>query len=69
MRLALPQDAQKDRPARPQRSGGARRTLQYVESLHDGENAVGGIFSTLLVLDRSLELLLNTCHFALQTSS
>ena len=59
------QDAQNVRPARPQRSEEARRTLRYVESLSDVRTMLADIFSILLVFDRSLECPLDTRDLAL----
>jgi hypothetical protein len=42
------QDAQKGRPARPQRAKRRRRTLRYVEPLSDARTKLAGFFSILL---------------------
>ena len=65
MKNSIWQDAQKGRPARPQQSEEARRTLRYVEPLGDARTKLAGFFSILLLLDRSLERLLNTRNLAL----
>ena len=42
------QDAQKGRPARPQRAKRPRRTLRYVEPLRAARTKLAGFFSILL---------------------
>jgi hypothetical protein len=42
------QDAQKGRPARPQRAKKRRRTLWYVELLSEARTPLAGFFSILL---------------------
>ncbi|TKS63090.1 MAG: hypothetical protein EWM73_01802 [Nitrospira sp.] len=43
----------------------ARRTLRYVEPLSDARTPLADFFSILLVLDRSLEHLLDARNLAL----
>ncbi len=51
------QDAQKVRPARPQRAKTGRRTLSgYVEALSDARTMLAGFFSILLEIDPELEI-------------
>ncbi len=53
----LPQDAQKVRPARPQRVKGRGVPLGYVEGLNDARTTLVDFFSILLfprVLDETL---------------
>ena len=50
------QDAQKGRPARPQRAKKRRRTLRYVELLSEARTPLVGLFSILLLLGLILSL-------------
>ena len=47
-RTALPQDAQKGRPARPQRVKGRGVPFGYVEGLNDARTKLAGFFNSLL---------------------
>jgi hypothetical protein len=49
----IAQDAQKGRPARPQRAKKRRRTLRYVELLSEARTPLADFFSILLTFELS----------------
>ena len=53
--MNIPQDAQKGRPARPQRAKRRRRTLRYVEPLSAARTTLADFFSILLIIGFSAE--------------